>query len=402
MRLISITEADRRIADTLTVLGSEEVAVSRCHGRVLAQTALAERDLPPFDRSMMDGFAVNASACGRRARITGTAAAGQARQSLDDISTCIEIMTGAVLPDGADCVVPVEDVSVEADHIRFSDSAEITAGRFIHRQGSDHAGGKPLLDRGRYLGPAEIAVLASCNQSTVTVGRRPRVLIISTGDELIPPGEPIQAHQVRRSNDLAMTAAFDLAMAAETVERRHVADDRDASRTLLARGLADADLIVLSGGVSKGRYDYIPEVLTDLEVTPVFHRVALRPGKPLWFGRGPRGQIVFGLPGNPVSALTCLHRFVLPAARVMSGLTPLPVTTVRLAAAMAFKPDLTLLQPVRWSRPGEDAVAVTTNTSGDLSALAATAGFVELAAERERFAAGQAVPFHPWSGFGGR
>jgi molybdopterin molybdotransferase len=222
--------------------------------------------------------------------------------------------------------------------------------------------------------------------------------VVATGDELVELDEPVEPYQIRRSNDYALRAALAQAGYAEA-DRFHLRDDRTAIATLLERLLADHDVVLLCGGVSKGKFDFLPEELARQGVRRVFQGVAQRPGKPLWFGTGSRNQLVFALPGNPVSAYTCLHRYVLPALAQASGAPAPPAPPVPLAAAFAFRPPLACFLPVRLeSTPegGRRAVPAPGNTSGDFAGLVGTDGFVELPADRDVFPAGFLAAFWAW------
>jgi len=399
--MLTPAAAAAAIAASLAPLGAEDCPLARAAGRVLLEDVHAERDAPPFDRVAMDGIAVGAAAwrAGRRAfRVAGTQAAGNPPRALPAPDACLEAMTGAVLPPGADLVVPVESLTI-ADGVATVDPAFVaTAGANVHRRASDLAQGTRVLGAGTRLGAAEVAVLASAGRTSVRVARAPSLAVVSTGDELVEPGLPIADWQVRRSNVHGVAAALRLAGYADVIDD-HVADDPAAIRATLARHLAGRDALVLSGGVSAGRYDHVPAVLADLGVERVFHKVAQRPGKPLWFGVSRDGRPVFALPGNPVSTLVCLQRYVLPAlARLCGAAAPTP-TALPLASPVRFRHGLTSFLPVRLVHAAEGATHAEprpTNGSGDFHALVGTAGFVELAPERD-WARGDCAPFYAWA-----
>jgi molybdopterin molybdotransferase len=396
--MISVAEAWATIAAHLTPLGIERIAVATAAGRTLAEPVAAERDQPPFDRVTMDGAALRLQPGQRRYAIAGTQYAGEPPLTLRDPHTAIEIMTGSALPPGADTVVPVERYTRENDTIVLEDGYAPEAGQFIHNRGSDHARGAALLAPGVRIWGAEAAVIASAGLETVEVARLPRVAIVATGNELVPAGAPVADHEVRLSNApglAVMLAAAGFPGASE----HHLPDAPDTLRDRLAALLRDNDVIVLSGGVSRGKADYVPGVLEAIGVTRHFHRVAQRPGKPLWFGTGSQGQVVFALPGNPVSTLTCCRRYVLPALALASGQTPEPAHVVALARDWHFAPALTAFVPVRLTDGDEGLVAepVATNTSGDFAALAGTDGVIALPADRDRFTAGERFAFYGWT-----
>ena len=394
--MITVGEAWRRIADALPDYGSESVAVEQAAGRVLRRAVGAERDQPPFDRVMMDGIALRHTGV-RRLRIAGTQHAGDPPLAVAD-GECVEIMTGAVLPRGADTVVPVERIRVSDGHAELEEGCEPEPGRFIHPRGSDHGAGSRLLDTGTLLGAPEIAVLAGQGLASVEVGRRPPVAVVSTGNELVPAGEAVAAHQIRQSNGPAILASL-LQHGHAGSRHLHLRDEPAVMHERLGGLLEAFPVLLLSGGVSKGKADYVPGIMAELGVEVAFHRVSQRPGKPMWFGT--RGEtLVFALPGNPVSALVCFRRYVLPALLQGAGSAPgAAEETAVLGADYAFRPALTCFLPVRAGRTADGsplAMPAPTNTSGDFTALAGTTGFVELELERDRHTAGTAVPLYRW------
>jgi len=393
-------EAEALIRRHVRPLPVESRPLAALAGAVLAQSVRAERDQPPFDRVTMDGIAIASEdwrAGQRRFRIAGTQAAGQRPQPLAP-GTCLEVMTGAVLPPGGDCVIPVERITT-ADGWTDVDP-DFVAAPFgnVHTRGLDCREGDLLLARGTRLGPPELAVIASAGLPRADVRVEPRILIVSTGDELVEPGEPIESWQVRRSNSAALRGALAL-RGHHRVAEDHLPDDPQVLLERLGTHLATHDVLVLSGGVSMGRFDHVPRTLRDLGVTEVLHRVAQRPGKPLWFGIGPGGQAVFGLPGNPVSALVCLVRYVVPGLQAAAGLAPRAPEPVALGAPFRVKPALWYFLPVKLeSSPALGTVALPkpTRGSGDFVSLLGTDGFVELPPGPAEYAAGQVAALHRW------
>ena len=243
-----------------------------------------------------------------------------------------------------------------------------------------------------------MAVIASAGLTGVEVSKAPIIRVISTGNELVPPGQDIEAHQIRLSNGPAVVAML-VRRGYADCRHDHLVDERDILRERIAAHLDEADVLVLSGGVSMGKADYVPEVLTELGVKVVFHKISQRPGKPMWFGMGPDKQTVFALPGNPVSALVCCRQYVVPALDAASQSAASPPQFASLSADITFKPDLTCFQPVRLLSNAASqvlAMPVKTNTSGDFTALSGTDGYVELAREQSHFAAGTVVFLHRW------
>jgi molybdopterin molybdotransferase len=398
---IDVAEAVRLVVESMPRWPGVRVPLAAAAGAVLREAVVAERDQPPFDRVTMDGIALRhaALAAGRRSfRVAGTQGAGAAALAVAADDACVAVMTGGVLPSGADTIVPVERIARDGDVATVEAGYAASAGQFVHRRGSDHRGGAPLLAPGTVLGPPEVAVLAIGGRADVAVTRAPRIAVVSTGDELVPPGLPIADYQVRASNDLALEAALRRRGHAE-VTRALLPDDPAVLAREIGRLHAASDLVILSGGVSMGDFDHVPRTLAALGVGCVFHKVAQRPGLPLWFGRDAAGKAVFALPGNPVSSLVCLVRYVVPGIAAASGAPPPAAPAVRLAAPVEFRPDLAYFLPVRL-RWGEDgavgALPRPTNTSGDFVALAGTDGFVELPRGRDHFPAGWPAPFHAW------
>jgi molybdopterin molybdotransferase len=308
-------------------------------------------------------------------------------------------MTGAVLPVGCDSVVPIEKLAIELGHAALALHAQVEPWQNVHRRGSDTRQGALLLSAGRRLRAPEIAIAASAGMARIRVASQPMLAVISTGNELVEPGEPVLAHQVRRSNAYAVVSAL-RAHGFQRVADDHIRDDAEELRERLHFHLETHDVLVLSGGVSMGRFDLVPQVLGELGVRTIFHKVAQRPGKPLWFGVAPSGAAVFGLPGNPVSTLVCLTRFVLPALRGSLGQSPQPAQRMALAAPVTVTPPLTHFLPVRleqddWGR--EWAVPAPTNGSGDFTGLAGTEGFVELPPGPNTYAKGFVTRLFRWS-----
>ena len=398
--MLTASEARARILAAIDPLPAETVPLADATGRVLAATAVAERDQPPFDRVTMDGIALSYAEYEEVERsfpIQATQLAGDPPLSLEP-GHCIEIMTGAALPENADLIIPVERITVNGGAAHVEANYAVQERQFIHPRASDYAEGKELLRAGTRIRPMEIAVLASCGLAEVSVAAEPEVTVISTGDELVRAGEPIAPQQIRMSNGPAVVAM--LKEHGYTKSRHdHLPDDKETLRERIAAHLDASDVLILSGGVSRGKADYVPEILGDLGVVVDFHRISQRPGKPMWFGTGPKGQPVFALPGNPVSTLVCCRQYVIPALDKASGETPPPQSFANLSEDVTFKPNLTYFVPVRvvTSAAGHSvAMPVRTNTSGDFAALAGTTGYVELAMSQSVFRAGTTLPLTRW------
>jgi molybdopterin molybdotransferase len=393
--------AEARVRERVRRLPTESRPLESLAGAILAQAVRSERDQPPFDRVTMDGIAFASQAWRdgqRRFRIAGTQAAGQPALHLPSPSDCLEAMTGAMLPIGCDCVVPVERLQV-ADGIAAID-ADVPVAPFlnVHTRGLDAREGELLLAPGARLGAPELAVLASAGLARAEVSTEPRIMIVSTGDELVDPDQPIADWQVRRSNSHALRGALNL-RGFKLVGDDHLPDDHAVLAERLATHLATHDVVVLTGGVSMGRFDHVPSVLRDLGVEEILHKVAQRPGKPIWFGVGPAGQTVFGLPGNPVSALVCLLRYVLPALGAMLGAPARVPEQVPLGAPFTVRPALAFFLPVQVepsANLGVVAMPRPTRGSGDFISLLGSDGFIELPPGPREFPAGFVAPLYRW------
>jgi molybdopterin molybdotransferase len=313
--LISREEALRRIFDRIEPLASEEVETAGAAGRVVAADATAAVDLPPFPSSAMDGFALRASDTPGRLPVVARIAAGVPAPRSLGAGEAMAIATGGVVPDGADSVVPIEDVVVESDNNVRVPSA-VGHGDNVRPRGGDVAAGEPVVGRGVRLGPAQLGALAAAGVARVICARRPRVALLATGTELRRPGEPLGPGEVYEANSVLLASACSAA-GGEIEVLSSVADDPAAHRAALERGL-NADVLVTSGGVSVGPHDLVRRILAELGVQEVFWGVAVKPGKPLTFGvRGT--TLVFGLPGNPVSTLVGAEIFVRPALLALQG-----------------------------------------------------------------------------------
>ncbi len=396
--MLTPAEADAAIAAAVEPVSQETLPLAACAGRVLRSEVRAERDSPPFDRVAMDGIAFAHHDGRRRFRVAGTQAAGAPVLSLAAQSDCFEVMTGAMLPRGCDTVVPVEQVELAGGHAELRADAESSPWRHVHRRGSDAKAGDALLSGGTRLAAPELAIAASAGRPDLQVSRAPRVAILTTGDELVEPGEPILEHQVRRSNAYGLAGALTLA-GFGPAENLQLPDREDAIASALGAALERHDVLVLSGGVSAGRFDFVPGVLASLGVRSAFHGIAQRPGRPMWFGASASGALVFALPGNPVSVLVCLARYVIPALRRMVALPDRPPPLVALAQEFTFGKRLAFFLPVALGSDREGRTLAEprpTAGSGDFVALAGTDGFVELPAGPATHAAGLAVPFYHW------
>jgi molybdopterin molybdotransferase len=396
-----VAAAEAAILEHMPRFPARQEPLSNCVGRVLAEDVHAERDQPPFDRVTMDGIAIAflAYAAGARTfEVVGTQAAGAAALAVAAPTQCVEVMTGSALPGGTDTVVPVERVRRSGSAATIDADTVVEAQQFVHRRASDRSQGSPVLNAGTRLGPPEITALAGAGRPTALVAHLPQVAVISTGDELVDAGKPIAPHQIRSTNDRALEAILMLHRLG-TVTRARLRDDANALAVAIDRLDSELDVLVLTGGVSMGQFDFVPSVLTELGAKLVLHKVAQRPGRPMWFGISARGKPIFALPGNPVSTLVCAARYVLPALRHASGLAPPAPELAELTRPIEASPTLTLFTPVTLSSSDRATLLATpspTNTSGDFMRLTGTDGFVELPAKRGGYLAGTVARLFRW------
>jgi molybdopterin molybdotransferase len=292
----------------------------------------------------------------------------------------------------------VEQITVRSKEAELASGVTVEPWQNVHRRGTDTRQGALLLSTGSQLRAPEIAIAASAGMARIRVSSQPMLAVISTGNELVEPGEPILPHQIRRSNAYAIVAAL-RKHGFQRVADDHMLDDRNEIRSRLKFHLETHDVLVLSGGVSMGKLDFVPQALEELGVHPVFHKVAQRPGKPMWFGVASSGATVFALPGNPVSTFVCLSRYVLPALFAAMGQTPPPPEKMALGGEVVNSTGLTFYMAVRievddWGRSW--AIPCPTNGSGDFTSLAGTDGFVELPPGPNKYPKGFVTRLYRW------
>ncbi len=393
--MISVEEAMKTILAHRRDFGIESVPLDRAIGRVLRENLYADRDFPPYNRVTMDGIAIQFSAFDRGQRkfdIEGIAAAGSPQMTLQHDHSCLEVMTGSILPKNTDTVIRYEDMVIEDGTIHLQVES-IRKGQNVHRQGEDRFSGSRVVKEGVRLSSAEIGVAATIGKSQLKVSRLPKTIIISTGDELVKVEETPLPYQIRRSNVHRLQSTLqEYGIQADT---EHLQDDKEEIRAKLAKILEDYELILLSGGVSKGKFDFLPESLVALGVKQLFHKVKQRPGKPLWFGEAPGGTVVFALPGNPVSSFLGTHRYVLPWLQSCEGQLPVSSPKAVLTSAFTFKPQLQYFLQVKISFDDEGRILATPiegHGSGDLANLVDADAFLELPMDHSEFAKGEAFP----------
>lgn len=393
--MVSVSEATAIIESHLFKPSSEVVAVTKAYSRILAEAVSADRDFPPFNRVAMDGIAIQYAQFSSGQRdffIESVAAAGEPQKKLVDKINCIEVMTGAPLPDNTDTVIRYEDITLKNGSAHI-DISEFDSNQNIHARGQDARQDEILLSEGIQLSPSEIALIASVGRSEIKVYANPRIAIISTGNELVDINDTPLAHQIRRSNSYALQAAF-FSLGCDS-KLFHLPDDRTTIAKELSVILENHDLIVLSGGVSKGKFDYVPTVLEELGVTKHFHRVKQKPGKPFWFGTKAE-RTVFALPGNPVSTFMCFYKYIKPWLLKSLG-TSISAEAALLKNDFKFNGgDLTYFLQVHlenengklWAQP------IPGGGSGDFANLKAVSGFMELPAGQSLFKKETAFPIY--------
>mgnify|MGYP000259431040 CR=1 FL=1 len=376
--LISTSEATELIQSSIVSVESEQVLLEDALDRILAEDITADRDAPPFDRVMMDGICLHSSQWEEgswRYKIIGTQAAGEERKILPKGEFCLEVMTGATLPQDADCIIPVEQIDILDGYALPHDGIEVEAQRFIHKKGSDSKQGDILLTAGTRLGAAELAIAASAGKTELSVSRLPKLHLLTTGDEVIGPSETPTDFQIRRSHPAAIHALIK-SNTLGTLTDEHLLDDEQAIEQAIASALKNNDALILTGGISMGKFDWVAPLLEKLLGEPTFHGVAQRPGKPFAFWKSTdTTPAVFALPGNPASVMATMHRYVIPALRQMSGEKHIPRTAL---LAENFTWDFPLTGFIPYRLENGQAKLYSTRNSGDYIALAGTNGFAEI------------------------
>lgn len=388
--MISVTQALQIISQNTTPFLTEEVPLLQSTGRILAQVVMADRDFPPFHRATMDGIAINSQTFEEGARkfvIEDIQPAGHPQKKLNNKSNCIEIMTGAMLPEGTDAVIRYEDILVENGTATVN-LDRISPCQNVHLQGTDEKQGAVLVQPGVQITPAIIAAMATVGLANVKVYTLPRLAVCSTGDELVPVTQQPAPHQIRQSNSYMLLSA--LQQEGITATPYHLPDEPEAMTLQMQQMLQQYDVLLFSGAVSKGKFDYLPQVLQQLGMQTLFHSIAQKPGKPLLFGRFTNGPVVFGFPGNPVSTWVC-YQLYFKAWLYGSLSIAVPKVEAALSTTTIFKPALTqhLLIKLRHEDGRVLADPIDTSTSGDMVNLMKAHGFLSLPATEEVFAEGR-------------
>lgn len=393
MELTTVKEALSIILNKTEDFGIEDIDFLKSNGRILKEDIKADRDFPPFDRVSMDGIALNFDAFdkGQRSfKIEGVQAAGSPELTLKDTVNCIEAMTGAVLPLNTNVVIQYELLSIE-NGIATVDLETVKYFQNIHKKGLDRKSGVILIEQNKVISSAEIGVFATVGKSTVKVAKQPKVMIISTGNELVEVNEVPAEHQIRRSNVYTLVSLLKrLHIKAETA---HILDDKEVLKAKIECFLSEFDVLIFSGAVSKGKFDFIPEVLNELGVEKQFHKVKQRPGKPFWFGKK-EAKTVFAFPGNPVSTYASCLKYFYPWYHKSMGLNGKNEEQAILSENFYFKPSMTYFLQVKLTQKEGRlyATPISGKGSGDLANLVDADAFLELPDDRSNFTKGEVFP----------
>ncbi len=390
--MISVQEAKNIILNSTQDFGVEEIPFIKSVGRILKEDIVADRDFPPFNRVSMDGIAIDFNAFHKGQRefvIEGIQPAGSKQITLQKSRNCLEVMTGAVLPNNTNVVIRYEDVVIE-NGIAKIQVDEVKDFQNIHLKGKDRKTGDLLINKNKIISAAEIGVLATVGKSTVKVAKQPKVMIVSTGDELVAVDEFPLEHQIRRSNVFTLVSLLEpLDISSQTA---HITDDKSVLKSKIKNYLEEYDVLLFSGAVSKGKFDFLPEVFEELGVEKLFHKVTQRPGKPFFYGKT-KNCNVFGFPGNPISTFVNCLAYFYPWFYKSVGLEIKKETAI-LAEIVSFKPNLTYFLQVRIeSKNGQIfAFPIRGNGSGDLVSLVNADAFIQLPSDKTEFKKGNNYP----------
>lgn len=398
--MLTVQEAENIILNQTRDYGAEYLPLEKSIGRVLAENIIADRDMPPYNRVIMDGIAISYSSLENgitQFKIAGTQAAGDNPIEISNETECVEIMTGAALPGSTDTIIRYEDLTIDNGiTILTIDKKAIAKGQNIHYKGKDKTQGEILVTANQLITPATVNTAATVGKATVLVKKLPRIVIISTGDELVGIDTQPLPFQIRSSNSLTIKATLE--QHCIHADLLHIPDNMEKTKAELEACLANYDVIILSGGISMGKFDYVPVTLEELSVKKLFHKVQQRPGKPFWFGAHPSGTLVFAFPGNPVSAFMCLHRYFIPWLYTSLGLDGLPKYAI-LNEDFDFSPALQYFLQVKLQLSDKAellAIPIEGNGSGDLANLLETDAFMELPRERINFKKGEIFRIWPF------
>lgn len=406
--MISVHEAENLIFQYINKTSHISINIESLRSEVLSEPLIADRDYPAFNRVAMDGIAISTASWNSGQRdffIEGCQRAGEEQKVLNDKSHCIEVMTGATLPRGTNCVIRYEDIEITDHKAMVNSDTDISDMKNVHTKGLDYKQGDVLVKSNTMMSSPHWSIAASIGKSNLKVARRPKIAVVSTGDELVSVSEVPTDFQIRRSNVYSLLSSL-RTYGFNDVVLMHLKDNVEDIHRELGNIISENDVVILSGGVSMGKFDFVPKCLADLKVKQIFHKVRQKPGKPLWFGVTEDQKSVFGLPGNPVSAAVCLHRYVIPSLLGSLGLakdTVLNKSYAVLKERVLFKKELTYFLPVETFSSEDGALIacpIKSNGSGDFSSLNKSSGFLELPQNREVFEKGETFPIYFWRDLG--
>lgn len=391
--MITVEQAEQLILENIIKIPTEKASINDALGRILAEDLYADRDFPPFNRVTMDGIAIQYSQLEKGQKtfeIEATAAAGNPQKTLQNAQNCMEVMTGAMIPLNTDIVIRYEDLSILGRNVEILvDFSTIKAGQNIHPKGSDRKVGDVIVAKGKKLSPAEIGVAATIGKDEILVQRKLRAVVFSTGEEIVPITEKPLPHQIRTSNGYALQASLkNWGLETENVL---LPDNQAIIEQKIAEFMETFDVLILSGGVSAGKFDFVPQALENQGVKKLFHKVSQRPGKPFWFGKSANGTIVFALPGNPVSTFMCLNRYFKKWLDASQGIENKQIMA-ELTEDFRFKPELTFFLQVQLSYSSTGKILATPvegHGSGDLANLVEADAFLELPLGQDLFKKGE-------------
>jgi len=395
-KLITVPEVIEIVQNNTEDFGIEKIPFSKSLGRILAEDIKADRDFPPFDRMSMDGIAIKYSSYKNgitKFKIEGVQSAGMAQLTMIDNNNCLEAMTGGVLPKNTDTVIQYEWLDIKDGYaeinFNYFDKEKLKCCKNVHKKGKDRKKGDVLIEKGIKISSAEIGVLATVGNAEVSVLKNPKVMIISTGDELVEVNEKPEEYQIRRSNVWTLVSL--LKNEGIEADTDHIEDDKKVLKQKIANYLEEYDVLMFSGAVSKGKFDFLPEILDELDVKKLFHRVKQRPGKPFWFGKKDN-KTVFAFPGNPISTFVACKKYFFPWYRKSLGLLDEEIKMAVLAKDFTFKPDLHYFLSVNITKDElgkRFAYPEMGNGSGDLANLINCDGFLELPIGKDKFYEGE-------------
>ena len=396
--MVTVEEAEKIVQSQIKDFGTESISFENALGLVLAEDLTADRDLPPYNRVSMDGIAINYRAFenGTKSfKIIATQAAGDTPIHITKPDDCIEIMTGAAVPVSTDTIIRYEDIDIN-DSIATIIIEDVRKGQNVHIKGTDKKQHDIVARANQLIDPSLISMAVSVGKTTFLVKKLPKVVIITTGDELVAPNKAPSPYQIRRSNNYTIKTV--LQQFCIDADLLHIPDDHAHTKQTITDCLDKYDVIILSGGVSAGKFDFVPQVLNELGVEKLFHQVQQRPGKPFWFGTHAKGNIVFAFPGNPVSTFMCLHRYLLPWLQSSLGLNTQKIYAA-LTADIFFKPALQYFLQVKLHINEQGQLLATPiegHGSGDYANLVDSNAFMELPVGKLNFNKGEVYRVWPF------